>query len=353
MKKITFTLSGVLIIIYFFFFQDYFLEDATIQAKDSSQSYSVLNNRNFVDVDFKEVSNFEAIGNHLLNPQSALKPYRSNILLPDFADMKIKMVDRQGNLVMEFGNGRGKGPGEFSIILDFTICKNVLWVVDGINFRVTGFSMENGEEDLIFNTEYHPARVACVDDGLIVMQMGGEYSFNKHDFDGNLIRTFGQLTENQHQKPLSLDGQLKSLDNGFLFLPQYASYVYHFDSDGNRLQTFKLPDELNFPDPTTSTSSEGRMTTAPQPLVTNHDLIYDSEKNYMIVNSWYWGEDRGGQGEAFAVFDKFDFTTGEYLESIRAPNYLNQVILDNNLLIGFRLNTSEVYSYEVEKSALF
>lgn len=352
MKKIIFTLPGVVIVLYFLFLHNLF-EEPSIKAGENDQNYSFIDNRNFVNVDFKEVSNFEKIENNLLNPQSILKPYRKNILLPDFADMKIKMIDRQGNLVREFGNGRGRGPGEFSIILDFTICENVLWVVDGTNFRVTGFSMENEEEELIFNTEYHPARIACVDDGLIIMQMGGEYSFNKHDFDGNLLKTFGRLTENQHQKPLSLDGQLRSFDNGFLFLPQYASYVYHFDSDGNRLQTFELPDGLDFPYPNTSTSTEGRMTTAPQPQVTNHDLFYDPEKDYMVVNSWYWGEDRGGQGEAFAVFDKINFTTGEYIESIRVPFYLNRLIIDDDLLIGFRLSTSAVYSYEVEKSALF
>src|SRR5690625_5411193 len=86
-------------------------------------------------------------------------------------------------------------------------------------------------------------RVRVLDDGFVVLWLGAEKLFSKFDFQGNEIHHFGEIIEDQILHQLSMDGTIRS--NGqdrFVYIPFYASLIYHFDSEGNKINILKAPD---------------------------------------------------------------------------------------------------------------
>lgn len=139
----------------------------------------------------------------LFNPMSVKVDHKGNIYVNDFGDRKLKKFTSDGKLEREFGFGRGKGPGEFSIITDYEIRDDgSVWVCDPLNGLITVFDTNGNIRTTIRGNEL-PYRVVVLNDERFVIYsspMVGDKLFSLYDKKGNLLRKFGMFVNNQSSR---------------------------------------------------------------------------------------------------------------------------------------------------------
>src|SRR5690625_1700042 len=113
--------------------------------------------------------------------------------------------------------------------------------------RVTSYSLSTGEYIDNYSLESRPMRVTVLEDGFVVLWLGAEKLFSKFDFQGNEIHHFGEIIEDQILHQLSMDGTIRSIGKDrFVNIQSYASLIFHFDSEGTKINIFKALDGVTF-----------------------------------------------------------------------------------------------------------
>jgi hypothetical protein len=166
----------------------------------------------------------------------------------DFTDFTIYEYDSKENQKRKLTTTSGRGPGEVQHITDFDVKDDTIWIADSQSMRVTSYSLRTGEYINNYSLENRPIRVTVLEDGFVVLWLGAEKLFSKFDFEGNEVLHFGDLIEDQALHQMSLGGTIRS--NGqdrFVYIPFYASLIYHFDGNGDLINILKAPDGIEFP----------------------------------------------------------------------------------------------------------
>ena len=132
------------------------------------------------------------------------------IYLNDFTDFTIYEYNLNGSQNRKLTTTRGRGPGEVQHLTDFDVFNDTVWVVDSQNMRVTSYSIESGENINNFSLEKRPMRVTCLTDGFIIQWLGSDHLFSKFDYEGNELKQFGDIIEDQLLHQISLDGTIRS-----------------------------------------------------------------------------------------------------------------------------------------------
>ncbi len=242
-----------------------------------------------------------------------------SIFISDFTDFSIYHYSYDGNLIRKIETGRGSGPGEIRQLMDFDISNDIIWLVDSELFRVSSFNLNTGEYINSFSVEKRPVRLTTLKNSLIIQWYGSEKLFSSFDFEGNEIKYFGELTENQLENPLSFDGQLTSNRNDiFVYVPAYASFIFVYNENGELLHMIDTPDDLSFP----KAFRDGNISRPP-----------NIKHSYTMVDSFISGSTlsvytaRSNLEDSpeyiakkpFALIDIYDLEKGMYVRSIELP----------------------------------
>lgn len=292
---------------------------------------------------------FDVFNNNLFRP-SSIRVDSNYLFISDFGDMKIKKFNMDGDMILTYGKGRGRGPSEFLNITDFDICGDLLWASDIQNMRVASFQVGNGTLNNTINMEARPIRITCVRDKIVVMQFGGDHLFNIFDTEGNIISETGyEFEEIIQYNPAALDGNIYTYKDGFLYLPFYASFVFHFDISGNLVNRIILPDGQRFiNNHENENRSEGPFS-APNPDYTYTGMLINEKESLINIFSVFMGV-KNSSGEyirdPFAAYDQFDTNSGEYLKSFELPFSFKDLHLINSHFIG-RSSKDGIVSYEL------
>ena len=258
----------------------------------------------------------------------------------DFADFTIYEYDHEGNQKRKLTTTRGRGPGEILHLTDFDIKDDIIWLADSQSMRVTSYSIETGENIHTFSLENRPMRITCLKDGFIVQWIGTELLFSKFDYEGNEIHQFGEIVEDQYQHQMSLGGTIRSnRDDRFVYIPSYASLIYHYHSNGDLINILKAPDGVQFP----FTRREGATAFAPD-FSYMRDGFFDENDNLYVFTRVPKVDNEASEENSIAYLDKYNLRTAEYLESVRLYNHYTSVM--------YNTYENTIYASDFEKSFL-
>jgi len=299
---------------------------AWIFCTNSSDEINFVRSPNYNPEKYERViSENYRLDSRYLKDSTILRPahirfYEKKIYISDFSDFSIYEFDQSDKQTKKIVTGRGRGPGEFQNLTDFDIINDTLWAVDSQNMMISSFSLKTNEFIKSYSVDKRPMRITCLANMFIVQWLGSELLFSSFDYEGNEIKNFGKIIDDQLQHTLSLDGTIRSnKKDRFVYIPFYASLIYHFNFDGKLLNVLKTPDGLNFP----LTRKEGNMFIAPDSEFTMQNGTID-EIDYLYVHTrrglrhlengiWKW------EGVLENFIDIFNLKTGKYVKSIEFP----------------------------------
>lgn len=114
---------------------------------------------------------------------------------------------------------------------------------------------------------------------------------------------------------MSLDGTLVSLDDGgFVYLPMYASYLYHYDASGMIKKVVQTIDRLPFPGVESDETATSTTFFAPHTEIRVRNGSINNGIFYL--HSFFKGKTTE---ESFSVLDRYDWPDGSYVSSTRLP----------------------------------
>jgi hypothetical protein len=261
----------------------------------------------------------------------------------DFADFTIYEYDSEGNQKRKLSTTRGRGPGEIQHLTDFDVKDDTIWIADSQSMRVTSYSLQTGEYIDNYSLENRPMRVTVLEDGFVVLWLGADKLFSKFDFQGNEIHHFGEIIEDQILHQLSMDGTIRS--NGqdrFVYIPFYASLIYHFDSKGNKINILKAPDGINFP----SVRRDGPTTFAPDFSFMRDGFIDEDDNLYVYVtlpDEISQNDQDNDYPESY--IDKYSLNSAQYVSSLRMYEHFSSVM--------YNPYKNTIYASDYETSFLF
>lgn len=160
---------------------------------------------------------------------------KSNVYVLDRAFKKIKMYDKEGVFVREYGKGEGRGPGEFirpsSIDIDK---KGNLYVVDMSKQDITVYDSSNNVIR-IFHPKYAPAKILVTEPGVFYI-LSFPFSHNQ-----NLIHKYVLMKAPQDEMPIKMFGQRYSgADSAVVNLTGAIGAIEH-DKVGDLFYSYPFP----------------------------------------------------------------------------------------------------------------
>lgn len=243
-----------------------------------------------------------------------IRQYNSHVYLNDFSDFIIYEYDEEGKLNNVLKLKRGRGPGEFQNVTDFDIINNTLWAVDSQRLMIHSFSLDSLKHLNSISVDRRPMRITCMKDGFVVQWLGTELLFSTFDYEGNELHQFGKVIEDQLRNTLSLDGTIRSNHKDrFVYVPFYASLIYHYRQNGELINVLKAPDGIQFP----ATRKQENLSFAPD-FSFYQDAFFDDENNLYVFTELPGKRNNHGdwEGERRNMIDKYNLIDGRYVSSL-------------------------------------
>jgi len=136
-----------------------------------------------------------------------------NIYVLDYGDVSVKKFSPGGRLLKTFGNGRGRGPGQFINPTDFTVdSESRVFICDPKTAAVSVFSGD-GSLQKTHSLSGAPYRICFIREGAFITELVGvtNHWFEMYDTNGNLISSFGKnIIPGESKFPILLAGSLAS-----------------------------------------------------------------------------------------------------------------------------------------------
>lgn len=269
-----------------------------------------------------------------------MKIFNDEIFVSERADMTLKRFSLDGKLINSIGNGIGRGPGEVTFLLDFTINGEDVWFLDHHSRQVYHFNLD-GTFLSSFYYKQNFLRISTIDSSLVLMNLFAENLFGIYSSTGEERRTFGAPVAKTTDNQLSLTGDLYSNKGILYFQPRYAGYLIRFEEDFNPV-FFELIDNMPFPtteDINRRSAESGRViSSAPSQEYTINDISFDEGKIFILIQ-----ERRKGKSEDW--IDEYVLKTGQYVRSFKLPKEVHSASVKNKKV--YTLQDTSVVVYEI------
>ena len=305
--------------------------------------------RQIKSVEYKQVSFSDTLNLFELNRPLSLRNDGSSFYTIDFSNMIIYRFSANGKLINTIGKGRGRGPGEMSLITDFFVDDKFVWVVDSNSLSIHKFTKE-GEYLLSRTIKGHPLRISSQKDNLYLIVIGGNGLFRSipKDLKNEESKDFGILIENQIKNILTLDGILLKRDNGgFIYVPSYASLIYFYNENDSLSFIVKSPDRQKFLHSIDKSTSNKMQIMAPTPDIKTTGAVISNDLLY-VVEQYRGSEIQKNKQFADNPFkefiDVYDVDNGKYLYSLLPPIAFKDFTIMGNTLLT--ISNSKIKKYE-------
>lgn len=289
----------------------------------------------------QEISLHSDISDSLFNGL-VIEGYRDQLYVSDFGDMRLKRFDLEGNYLDSFGS-KGKGPGDFRIIMDFDISNSdTLFLIDARKMRLMTFNIRTADFIKEYETEPNLYRLAVVNNQLIIERGMAEKLFYLSDFQGNETYRFGEVMENKRQNGMSVSGDIHAAENdtGFVFSPRYASYLYFFDNEGNRTKTISTPDRIPYSEPVQESQGDMQISRPPETELETSDLKISGRYICELL------QNNNKDNELPGFVDVYDLETGGYLHSLELPSPAGDILVTDERLYLINSELAQLQAYE-------
>ena len=271
----------------------------------------------------------------------SLKRFGNHLYVSDFGDMRIKRFNLEGKYIDSFGEGKGRGPGEFQLIMGLTVNNNILYVQDPRKFTVQLFDISSTEYQDSFEVKYRPHRLVSVADKLVAEAFNEKEIFKIHDKDGHVSAAFGKIIENQLQNSFSITGELTPLpkENLFVYAPAKASYLMYYNLKGERVKTVITPDRIEFAESIKSETNDTRTLRSPQTSKRVDDITIHEGKIYVLSNS--------RSADKRSIVDVYNTESGNYVHSFRLPNQVKDILFGPEKMFVIDKSTEQIKAYRI------
>lgn len=267
------------------------------------------------EVQLREVITDES----LLNPFSAKTNTQEALYVFDFGAPAVKKYTMSGNLILEMGNGNGRGPGEFENPTDFDISpKGEIYVSDPVNGRVSHFAPD-GEHISDYRTESRPHRVVALEDGYVIMTLSEEYMFEKYSED-DLKSVYETPSRYSLRESDAFEGFLASDEQeGIIYAGLWYGRLVGLDQSGS--VRFDVPTLDGSPPPDIIRSRSGNTVTER----VDRENATISSLNISVYNDLIYTLSRDYDQDRIPVIDAYNITNGEYFSSLRLEYKKGQI----------------------------
>jgi len=241
---------------------------------------------------------------------------KGNIYVLDVYAPAVLKFSSQGKFIQKYGKGKGKGPGEFERLHDFSVSLNgEVYVCDVTTGLVTIFH-PNGNVEETIRTKGLPGQIASLGDkSFIIAQTGIGELFQKYGFDGQLLTTFGKFFDEQSTYALPVDIWITSFDQRLYAAFGKAGYIVSYDKDGNLNFLCETIDK--FPPPKfkiTQTREKGAYVTRVAPDIDAPTSALDISVSDSLI---YILALDASKKEKAVVIDIYRIIDGKYLYSFK------------------------------------
>jgi len=299
--------------------------------------------RNFKNIEIEETIHYKS--NNIYDPILIRVDDEGNIYLYDLSVQKIKMIKNEKTI--EFGNGRGEGPKEFSNIVDFRISENTVYIADNQLKKISEFK-KNGTFVKTKNFDFSFRRILPLNNKIVLLSSSAisDKYFILLDMNYNLIKQFGDRID-VNLPPANRfffsEGVLCSDGNNTIFYGFfYHGLILSFNIQTNKFLYVYTIDKT--PIPEIETSSDGDFAIAPKGgPISCLNLSFDNDKLYALSIA---GE--GIDKEKYSVFDVYDAKNIKYEYSFKLPAKMHRAIVKNNVIYGI-VNKINIMSWKIKK----
>ncbi len=267
--------------------------------------------------DFYEYVGLAADTNRVYNVQVlSLQPDKSIFVL-DAGDHKVKWFSGEGTLIKSYGNGKGRGPGEFLKPVNFMVDSlGSVWVADTSDRKLVRFHADGTLAESYF-FEDDPRAIAMTSRGrLASLSFPDSALFKLYDLpegggEVSEIKKFGVLVEDQFFSSIALAGTLgvSPDEDYFVYVGLYGGRMASFSLDGNLRFYVETIDGAPFP-PVVKAEKDAYKISRRGKKVSQVLATITREDIYIVRTRW-----SGPDLEAF--LDVYDPADGRYRYSIR------------------------------------
>jgi len=250
----------------------------------------------------------------------------------DYGDIKVKKFASDGRFIMEFGKGKGQGPGELLNPTDIAIDDSLsLWVCDAYNSNITIFDRGGGVKKIL-KLNVPALRISLLKDGKFIVLKFTDFEI--YDINGrSLLKFTDELIQRRFNNPLFWNAFIENDGKFLYFILDQLGYIICVDlKDGKvkyRVKTIDdlAPPKLIFIDvngaKVTKLKREGNL----QFLILNINLV-DS----LIFNHVY----ASGKKDELTIVDAYSKSDGSYLYSFKIPEKFKYGYFDGRYYYGVR-----------------
>lgn len=272
-----------------------------------------------------------------------MKRFNNYLYIGDYSNMSFKRFTLDGNYVDQFGKGKGRGPGEFIVGTDFTVSDdNFFYVIDIRKKELMKFDNSTTEYITSSTVDFDASRITSSAGNIIIQGLMQENIFKIMDEQGNLVREFGTIIDDQLINSLSLSGRIEAFNNNgeFIYVPRRASYIFFYDDNGDKLRTIHTIDRIAFERSNKSKVGDRRMVRAPQSKVQTEDIDIHDNKIYL---SQLTIQEDSSLPKSF--LDVYELNTGKYLHSVKLPVVNGDVVVSDSRLYLQSRETEKITAY--------
>ncbi len=214
--------------------------------------------RTWKAVSIDKVLSINNYGNNKILMPGKIEIRYGYIYVFDFNIPAVLKYSLSGNFQQKFGNGKGRGPGEFQSPTDFDVLNNGhVFVTDGTNNMISLFDSK-GRLLRSIKTNGAPVRIAAFNDSQYFVRLSGIgnlfYKFNNN----KPVKSFGLFTKEQSSYSWPEDISLTCNDGKTVYGAFFhGGYIVCYDAEGNQLYFVQTIDRFSFPKLNLEHFSEG------------------------------------------------------------------------------------------------
>lgn len=260
-----------------------------------------------------------------------------NVYILDFSAPNIVKLSKNGDLILRFGKGKGKGPGELINPTDFSIDNaGNLWVIDPANGRISVFNNE-GSVLNNFSLTKNSYRITVLDNfHYVLIPMNNTRLFLLF-YNGKEINSFGEIISNQLRYSIMLSGIMASdNNNNIYFALDRSSLLLSYDSKGNF--RFGVKTIENF-EPLPKLETFGNNVRRLPSTFTSLSLSIKDNKIYILSRAGFENVEK-------TSIDIYKSENGLYLNSFIIPKKINSCDISGNNI--YAINDTALYIYEIK-----
>ncbi|MGC8596237.1 MAG: hypothetical protein ACP5US_11375 [Candidatus Kryptoniota bacterium] len=215
------------------------------------QNQVKVGDRNWLNVKLTLVNELKNDRTHVVYPSRLRVDGSGNLYILDEGIPGVLKISPEGKYLFTYGNGKGKGPGEFEKPHDMDICPSgLLLVLDASSGTISEFS-SNGKFLRTVRPNGVAIHVAAIDDtSFVVQRMSIKDIFAIYKDNGGEIASFGDVSLFESEKlPIPIiDIYLLTSGKTIFAIGGNVSRLLSFDLNGNEQYSVDLIDKVPMPE---------------------------------------------------------------------------------------------------------